>query len=229
MSTVVVEQRLPVYVQFLSRVPAYAHFIQSVLSILVLWVYPSLAPKMPARQITYKPGVLSIYSFKSTTSTLVEFSLDKADGSMSRSEDACNGFDAPIKSYDFSKPKYPRKTSPSLTLVPFVRRMSISTRRLTKRITTVFSSSFQTPLRNPSLGIESNSNFTSHNLSNFEVDIKVETVEKEIDKCCVVEVADENIKLRILETLSPTCLKKSTKFKRAVKKARAFLHIRRRV
>jgi len=73
-SVTVVEQRLPISVQWLSRISTYAHYLKSVFTTFVLWVCPSIAPKMPARQPPPPRPTLAatIRSVDSTTSTLVD-------------------------------------------------------------------------------------------------------------------------------------------------------------
>lgn len=63
------------------------HNIQSVLAIFVLWLCPSLRPKMPARQ-TLLPCV-SIHSLKSTTSTLVDYSSDEEESNDADKDEPC--------------------------------------------------------------------------------------------------------------------------------------------
>jgi hypothetical protein len=97
MSTaIIVEQRLPISIQLLSRISTYAHVFevcdplydiyvrcswrrcqQSVLAMFLFWLFPSLGPKMPELETVYRPRrrcgcTVSIHSIQSTASTLVD-------------------------------------------------------------------------------------------------------------------------------------------------------------
>ncbi|KAF5379162.1 hypothetical protein D9615_006000 [Tricholomella constricta] len=149
MSTVIVEQRLPVIIQFISIIPAYTQYIASVTAIFIFWLCPSLAPQMPVREILSKPRrTISIHSLKSTTSTLVD-TASANDGASKASGDLNGDFNnSPTKfTNPFSKLSSPMKMgkSPTLSLRPFARRMSMPARRLSEHITTALASPFQTP------------------------------------------------------------------------------------
>ncbi|KAF5379089.1 hypothetical protein D9615_005914 [Tricholomella constricta] len=149
MSTIIVEQRLPIIIQFISIIPAYTQYITSITAIFIFWLCPSLAPQMPVREILSKPRrTVSIHSLKSTTSTLVD-TASANDGASKASGDLSGDFNnSPTKfTNPFSKLPSPIKMgkSPTLSLRPFARRMSMPARRLSEHITTALASPFQTP------------------------------------------------------------------------------------
>ncbi|KAF5379186.1 hypothetical protein D9615_005987 [Tricholomella constricta] len=149
MSTIIVEQRLPIIIQFISLIPAYTQYITSVTAIFIFWLCPSLAPQMPVREILSKPRrTVSIHSLKSTTSTLVD-TASANDGASKVSGDFVGDFTTSPNKFTnpFSKLPSPMKMgkSPTLSLRPFARRMSMPARRLSEHITTALASPFQTP------------------------------------------------------------------------------------
>ncbi|KAF5379087.1 hypothetical protein D9615_005916 [Tricholomella constricta] len=149
MSTIIVEQRLPIIIQFISVIPAYTQYITSITAIFIFWLCPSLAPQMPVREILSKPRrTVSIHSLKSTTSTLVD-TASANDGASKASGDLNEDFNnSPTKfTNPFSKLPSPMKMgkSPTLSLRPFARRMSMPARRLSEHITIALASPFQTP------------------------------------------------------------------------------------
>ncbi|KAF5379225.1 hypothetical protein D9615_005920 [Tricholomella constricta] len=149
MSTIIVEQRLPIIIQFISIIPAYTQYITSITAIFIFWLCPSLAPQMPVREILSKPRrTVSIHSLKSTTSTLVD-TASANDGASKASGDLNGDFNnSPTKfTNPFSKLPSPMKMgkSPTLSLRPFARRMSMPARRLSEHITTALASPFQAP------------------------------------------------------------------------------------
>lgn len=148
-TSITVEQPLPVSIQLLSRISTYAHVFESVLAIVLFWLFPSLEPKMPECQITFRRRSrrysASIHSVKSMASTLV-------DEDMTDKED--NESDVEVEDEIRARRRFymlsaPMMKSKSLSLMPFARRMSLPAKRFSEHFATAMSSPFQTPYTSP--------------------------------------------------------------------------------
>jgi hypothetical protein len=123
-TTIIVEQRLPVSIQLLSRISTYAHVfevscslrdvrmrdanenpLQSVLATILFWLFPSLGPPMPELQIVSyrrrRASSVSIHSLKSTASTLVDEDMTEGKDNDMDSDKDCKhhrytSFDQPL-------------------------------------------------------------------------------------------------------------------------------------
>ncbi|KAF8068944.1 hypothetical protein FPV67DRAFT_1652325 [Lyophyllum atratum] len=226
MSTILVEQRLPIIVQLISRVPAYAQVIASVIALFIFWLCPSMAPKLPVRQIRAKQ--ISIHSLNSTTSTFVDTASKNAEESNDSKDVGEELVDrTPIKfSNPFSKLAAPVKVmmSPSLARVrPYARRMSLPARRFTEHFATTIATPFHH--RRDSLNLGADSYFVPHTCTKVEdkVEVEVTVVEAEVDVSVVEQDAG------VPDALAQSSNKKATKFKRMTKKVKALLRIRRRL
>ncbi|KAF5379185.1 hypothetical protein D9615_005986 [Tricholomella constricta] len=213
MSTIIVEQRLPIIIQFISLIPAYTQYITvSVTAIFIFWLCPSLAPQMP---IPHLPMTMHRKCRETSGGTLP----------------------SPMK----------MGKSPTLSLRPFARRMSMPARRLSEHITTALASPFQTP---HTLDLEEVDSYFApqgqgrrHCISVIEVKepevkeaalveaevVKVERVDRVARvECWVAEQEACVVEAPIVAPTTPAAsLKETTRFKRVTKKAKALLRVRR--
>ncbi|RDB29532.1 hypothetical protein Hypma_015910 [Hypsizygus marmoreus] len=217
---ILVEQRPPMGIRLLSRVSTYTHFFESVVAILVLWLYPALTPNMPALQVTppsprYLNRTVSIHSLQSTTSTLVD-SLSISD-------------EAPDES-DHSKEVETRPRSwskRSSTLIPpalsLVRRMSAPARRFSEHL-----SSTITSLQTSSPEISPDFYFGARKIVEVQVEVDVQETETEIEYSSDIGVVEEIVFASFAEVQTQQTTKRKTKLKKITKKAKSLLSIRRR-
>ncbi|KAF9469438.1 hypothetical protein BDZ94DRAFT_381955 [Collybia nuda] len=253
MSTITsVEQRLPISIQLLSRISTYAHVFESVLAIILFGLFPSLSPKMPERQIFFRPRYFedsaSIHSIASSVSTLIDEDLtdneDDEDTEISVDEDE-------IKFRKLSILSAPMAKSKSLSLMPFARRMSLPAKRFSEHFTTTLSNPFQTsspsPLQTPifdTFDSPHNSPILTSS-SEFEptscltpptrcldhvhfVDSKeVEKTVVEVKQLEEIEYFEKELSREPMIIITKEKVVKVTKIRRVAKKAKSFLRIRR--
>ncbi|GLB42346.1 hypothetical protein LshimejAT787_1103610 [Lyophyllum shimeji] len=207
MSTNLVEQRLPVFIQLFSRIPTWAHFMASVLAILVLWARPSLAPAMPMPSIN---------------STLVDRTSDD-DDELAESEDLRRELGEVRHKFHnpFSKLARPVKHAMSPTLAcgrSYARKVSLSGKHLAEH----FAHAIAPFHHHHSLDART-SYFAPHDfvyptvVMEAKVEVEIEVVGVEQD----VSVPDS-------QASHAAAPRKPTKFKRIVMKAKALLRIRSR-
>ncbi|KAG5644711.1 hypothetical protein DXG03_007934 [Asterophora parasitica] len=184
MTTTIVEQRLPLIIQFISSIPALWQYATSVTAIVVFWLQPSLAPQMPVRVIlpSNLRRIESTHSLKSTASTLIDINDGACDTASTRDTVVDDCEESRKFTNPFSKLPTPKMAmSPSLTLRPFARRMTMPARRLSEHITATLAR--HTP-SSPFTRVEEDSYFTPHNHTRHlpVVEMKrVEEVEEEVD------------------------------------------------
>ncbi|GLB42305.1 hypothetical protein LshimejAT787_1103200 [Lyophyllum shimeji] len=227
-----IEHRFPVFIRIFSRVPAYAYFLASVMTMLIIWVRPSFAPKMPpSRPIvrqTPKPRVHRTRSLKESTHTLI----DEAPDIVEDMKDLGKG--PPPKSHKrFARIITPVKVAMSPT-VARVRRLSITAKEFSEHVATAVAAPFHHHHHHhhhESVVLDADSYpapIASHNLVMVEarvgLQVEVDVVEAE-ERCDTSFDGMDSVETRI--DASPMA-KKSTKFKRALKKAKALLRLHRR-
>ncbi|KAF9469351.1 hypothetical protein BDZ94DRAFT_1303835 [Collybia nuda] len=240
MPATIVEQPLPISVQFLSRISTYAHIFESVLAVVLFWLFPSLRPKMPERLTTFRPRSRryseSDNSVKSMASTLVDEDVtEREENNESDTDD-----DEDVKVGKFYMPSTPLMKSKSLSLMPFARRMSLPAKRFSEHISTTISSPFQSPIpspfgsplsspvQTPSSILESTCYFSSPGLSDH---VTFEEPEEMVN--VVVEQSEEAEYVKDGLLVQPITNSKNngsvTKMKRATKKAKSLLRLRRQL
>ncbi|KAG5649987.1 hypothetical protein H0H81_001199 [Sphagnurus paluster] len=152
MSTILIERRLPTSIIIISHISAYAHFFTSIVTTLILWLCPSIAPNMPVRVAipTTKRRSAAVSSHKSNTTLVANSDVDANDVASLKAAPADVGDElgeeTPAKfTNPFCKGSPMRVAmSPTLTLHPFARRISMPARRLSHHITATLGAPFHT-------------------------------------------------------------------------------------
>ncbi|KAG5636829.1 hypothetical protein H0H81_006683 [Sphagnurus paluster] len=151
MSTILVETRLPTSILIISRVSAYAHLVTSIMAALILWLCPSITPNTPVRVVlptSTKLRSATVSSHKSTTTLVASSDADANDVASLKAAPADLGEElveeTPAKfTNPFCKGSPMRMAmSPTLSLHPFARRISMPARRLSHHITTTLGAPF---------------------------------------------------------------------------------------
>lgn len=183
MSTVIVEQRLPIVMQIICIIPAHAQNVKSIFIAIFFWLCPSQAPQKPAvRIISPKSRKRSVHT-SSSTSTLVD-STSEADSTLAASEIG--------EKSDIHKVAIPftstKVTMPSPLTRPFSRRLTLPARRLSGQITATLASPFYNYFPE-----EAEFNFAPQPLQCPTRKRHMPVVEVEVRKAELVEVEVNNV------------------------------------